>query len=488
MLPTVVYGAMTGAGGRFSVDPIAAGTYYATLERPGFVSPVAIKPVVKLKAGERVSDLKLEMAPRTAISGRVLDEYGDPVQYASVQATPVAGRPMYEGMYSFATTDERGEFRIGVGPGKYHVKANPQSGPGTEVEIRTDGTTEAVYGETYYPSAATPERAITIEAAAGREVAGVEIRLARRPDLAISGVVTGKSDGRWPAFVSLMFSAGTGRGSQATSVREDGKFMFRNLSPGLYRIYAQSVPSEEQRLYSPLLELTLEGADITGVQLPLAPAEDLTGSVQFEGEPAEAASLETLTVLLEPTTMSGMTPGSGSVKAGKDGAFRLRAVPPGRYRVRVQRMPEYGYIKTVQMDGTAVSDGVLDLTRGGGGGSVVRIVLSRNGAQVGGTVRARDDAIASETDGFVYLFQDPESLRPENLGKISPEGKYVFKGVRPGTYRLIAVEPLFLAGARGSEGATELAARAEQIEVKEGDRLTKDLKITAREDADAKKR
>ncbi len=488
--PTVVYGAMTGPAGKFSIDPIAAGTYYAMLERSGFVSPMAIKPVVKLKAGERVSDLKLEMAPRTTISGRVLDEYGDLVQNVSVQATPSAGRPVYQSNSNFASTDDRGEFRVGVGPGKYHIRAMQQSGAFMESgEVRTDGTSEAVYGTTYYPSAATPERAVAIEAVGGREITGIEIRLARRPSLTISGVVTGLPGEPRHAFVNLVFIDAKGRGSSthSTSLRPDGKFAFAKLVPGLYRIYAQGSSGEEP-LYSPLIELTLDFTDVSGLQLPLAPAEDLTGSVQFDGEPADAAQLEALTVRLQAAATGAVAAqGTGPGKANKDGAFRLRAVAPGRYRVRVEPMPENGYIKIVQLDGAMVSDGVLDLTHGGGG-SVLSIVLSRNAAQISGTVKDRNDNPASETDGVVYLFQDPENLREENLGRISAEGKYGFKAVRPGSYRLIAVEPLFLAGVSTSDALKELGARAEQIEVKERDRLTKDLKITVREDADAKKR
>lgn len=484
---SMVYGAMTDAAGKFSVNPIEPGSYYATVEHPGFIARAAARPLAKLKAGERRGDIRLEMAPLAFISGRVVDEYGDPVQSVPVQATPTAGRTVYALMFNSVTTDDRGEFRVSVGPGRYNVKAAPYSGSfGEPGEVRSDGTSQPVYGETYYPSAATPERAVVVDVAGGREVTGIEIRLARRPSLTVSGVVTGAPAGFPPAAATLasILPNERGAGSQSTSLGPDGKFAFTNLAPGFYRLHAQA-EFREQQLYSPMLEFTLEDAGITGLQLALAPAEDLTGSVRFEGEPA-GTQLEGLTVRLDAAATAGAAGReSGPAKAGKDGAFRISAVPPGRYRVRVEPMPENGYVKFVRLDGAAAPGGVLDLTRGAGGS--VGIVISRNGAQVSGAVKTRDENPASETDGTVYLFQDPEHIRPENLGKITAEGTYVFKGVRPGRYRLVAAEPLFLAGA-GSEGPKELAARAEQIEVKEGDRLTKDLTLITTEDADAKQK
>jgi hypothetical protein len=61
------YGAMSGPDGRFSVASIPPGTYAMLAERTGFVhmmnAPGAIPlPSVTLKAGERVTDYRLDTA------------------------------------------------------------------------------------------------------------------------------------------------------------------------------------------------------------------------------------------------------------------------------------------------------------------------------------------------------------------------------------------------------------------------------------------
>ena len=92
---TDAYGAMSGGDGRFSVSGIPPGTYVLLTERTGFVHMMAVAgtipvPSVTLKAGERVTDYRLEMTPRAVITVRVLDEYGDPAPNVMVEATPVA--------------------------------------------------------------------------------------------------------------------------------------------------------------------------------------------------------------------------------------------------------------------------------------------------------------------------------------------------------------------------------------------------------------
>jgi len=46
-------------------------------------------PNLTIKPGEALTGYQLEMAPRAVISGRVVDEAGDPVQGARVQSVPV---------------------------------------------------------------------------------------------------------------------------------------------------------------------------------------------------------------------------------------------------------------------------------------------------------------------------------------------------------------------------------------------------------------
>jgi len=87
---------------------------------------------------------------------------------------------------------------------------------------------------------------------------------------------------------------------------------------------------------------------------------------------------------------------------------------------------------------------------------------------------------------MVLLAADPKEIDLERAAKTAEDGTYRFQGIRPGKYRLLAFDPFLLADAPDSQEAIKkLAAAAEEIEIKEGDRKVKDLKLV-KEDGDAK--
>jgi protocatechuate 3,4-dioxygenase beta subunit len=87
-----IYGATTDTAGQFSFDGLKAGLYLVMAERAGFVqagsSPMGIG-MLPLKPGQHLTDYKIGMTARAVIAGKVVDEYGDPVQGVNLQVEPV---------------------------------------------------------------------------------------------------------------------------------------------------------------------------------------------------------------------------------------------------------------------------------------------------------------------------------------------------------------------------------------------------------------
>jgi hypothetical protein len=143
-----IFGAMTDGEGKFTMTKAPPGHYSFSAEHLGFVMPSsqdASPADVTLGPGDKKEDLKLTLVPTGAISGRVLGAAGDPVEGVSVTAEGSWGD---EG----GSTDDKGEFRIGgLHPGKYRVKATPQT---TQLppETRTDGTTDVHYSPRTIPN------------------------------------------------------------------------------------------------------------------------------------------------------------------------------------------------------------------------------------------------------------------------------------------------------------------------------------------------
>ncbi len=159
----VQYGAQTTDEGKFSIAGIAPGSYSVSGERVGFAGGRAR---VALKADDKKSDLEVKLTPVGAITGRVTDAEGEPVERASVIAEGAEKKE--------SSTDENGQFRIGgLAPGKYRVKASYESSMYRfyfmRPEIRADGTTEALNATTYYPGVLTAKQAGKVEVRAGGE-------------------------------------------------------------------------------------------------------------------------------------------------------------------------------------------------------------------------------------------------------------------------------------------------------------------------------
>src|ERR1017187_5320286 len=191
-----VYGAMSDRAGHFSISGMKPGLYLVVPERIGFVfvRPPGLIPatVLALKAGQHITDQKVEMMPCGFVSGRVVDDTGDPVPGSALQLR--AAPPDTDFVNPFAVplpnfTDDHGEFRIVVSPGKYYLQAMPRSYR-PPMEIRPGAGPAAPYTFTYYPNAATLGEASPIEVKPGQDVTSLEIRLAHaRPSAPGGGAV-----------------------------------------------------------------------------------------------------------------------------------------------------------------------------------------------------------------------------------------------------------------------------------------------------------
>ena len=124
---------ITDARGRFVFrDLTPSPTYNLMVSKPGFLDEYFCSPVadyataqpISLADGQWVSTIEVRLTKLGAITGRVVDEAGEPVVGIFVRTlteVPVAGRPQLAAG-DFARTDDRGEYRIGgLRAGRYFV-------------------------------------------------------------------------------------------------------------------------------------------------------------------------------------------------------------------------------------------------------------------------------------------------------------------------------------------------------------------------------
>ncbi|MEI9976053.1 MAG: carboxypeptidase-like regulatory domain-containing protein [Ignavibacteriota bacterium] len=482
-----VFGAHSDEAGHFTFDGIQPGLYFVMAERTGFLQKSS-GPVhtLAVKPGQKLTDYKITMVAQAVIQGHVSDEYGDPVQQVPVQnqAAEPKQRDFLFGEQS-ATTDDRGEFRLITAPGKFYLKASPFDRRGGQTEVRTDGTASGPVQATYFPSAADTAAASVVEVAPGQTVAGLDIRLLRSvPTAAIRAFTLSGSVIGIPETGTAMVALHCGdRADQLgaphwTQTQPDGSFIVPGVRPGFCKATA-TYPSAKAPLQSRVVDLRVE-SDQTGVQLTLTPMEELIGKLEMVGD-APAGPAERFTVRLEPASWNAgfgqSQPAAAEVAA--DASFHIKGVPPEKFKPVVEPMPEDAYLKEVSIDGKPLPDRILDFTQGVAG-SRLKLTVDRNGGQISGRILGKDGEPAVGMI-MVLIGIDVKHL-DEGNGARTTQGKYSFKALRPGKYRIVALDvaelmQAFTGDANEGEAMQKLFEAAEEIDIKEGDRISKDLTV-----------
>src|SRR5437867_1702936 len=115
------YTATSDASGAFHIMGVEPGKYRLSATRTGFVSAeygvrdfMQSGTTITLEARQRLGDLQLRMTPNGVITGRIVDEDGEPMAYLQVEAMLSRysqGRKQLV-TYGSASTNDLGEYRI----------------------------------------------------------------------------------------------------------------------------------------------------------------------------------------------------------------------------------------------------------------------------------------------------------------------------------------------------------------------------------------
>jgi protocatechuate 3,4-dioxygenase beta subunit len=234
---TVTYVGVSDASGHFQIQDVEPGKFRLWVERTGFVgaqygakTPSVAGTILALQKSQKLKDIDFKLIPQGVITGRVLDEDGDPVQNVQIQTM----RSMYlrgkkQWMPAgYSSTNDLGEYRIfGIAPGRYLLSAVYR--PMMYSMESTQGGPEEGYAPTYYPNAAAAEMAAPIEVTAGAQLRGMDIRLQKTKTVQIRGRVMGfgsmaqsimircRRRNRTPAILPVLPTAATGIGGDAVS-------------------------------------------------------------------------------------------------------------------------------------------------------------------------------------------------------------------------------------------------------------------------------
>jgi uncharacterized surface anchored protein len=435
--------------GRFSFTGLDGGKYRLTAERQGFLRQNygerkysgSGTPII-VGDGQNIKDLQLRMNPQAVITGKVLDEDGEPLANVQVRAH----RYIYQqgkrvwGQVASATSSDIGEFRLpDLQPGRYLVSTNPRNlsrnivmQPNEPLSPDPDMT----YAATYYPSATSSATASPIDVGAGGEIRGIDIRLVKSRVWRVRGKVAGIENigngrGRAAVQVALTPAEGPANGQLMTTARPpDGAFEIRNVPSGSYILHAQTQANSQ--MYAASMPVQVTGSHVDGLTVQLASGGDLQGKVKLVDADGQNIELKNLSVMLRSSGNEGFNfgpPARGRV--ADDLTFTIKGVPPMKFAVNVLGIPNTCYLKSVTFAGRDVTSEGLDLSAGGpmevtisaAAGQIDAMILDKDNKPVAGAVVA---IIPKEGSTMVFTADDSGILSA--------------KGLKPGDYKLLAWE------------------------------------------------
>jgi len=379
------YSAATDAEGGFRLTDLPPAAYNLSANAPGYVAPplasLSERPVYRLGESARIALIK-----GGVITGKVIDAGDAPITGITLRAIRVRDG---EGKLVAPTaasqqrpTDDRGIYRLfGLPPGTYIVMA---------AGLNRTGRPSEHEGEvpTFHPSA-TRDTAVEITIRSGEEVSGIDIRFRGERGRVISGTVTGGTGGTGAnsgASIDLRHLAtGTTINSTSAQLSDTRRgFAIYGVPDGDYEISAQrfsSGPSDPETFVALPRRVSVKGADVTGIELPLTALASITGRVQLEPASAESPAAACAgkrspqpqeTILATRRTDVAADENellqrwiSATSAPDAQSEFLFRSLTAARYRIEVRPPGESWYVKSITAPSPASARQTVDIGRGG---------------------------------------------------------------------------------------------------------------------------
>lgn len=476
----------TDADGRFAIT-VEAGAYRLWAERPGFArlaygarTPEGAGTVLNLAAGQELRDIGLRLVPLGAISGHVFDEDGDPIQGAGIQVLrfsyasgrrqliPVAG----------SSSNDRGEYRAyGLPAGRYFLLATLRGAPMSHPPETSALVPEMQqpFASVYYPGVLDFSSANEIAVPEGGDLTDADFHLQRVHAVTVRGRIFSPAEDFAGSQLQVVLAHNDGNNAStvervsAAIDHNTGKFEFRGIAPGSYVLVASQLYGGHPLGGRVQVEVNpaLQQQNIT---VALTPAFDITGSVQVEG--GTAAKLPNVVLRLSPAEGLAFGPQPAS-KVGADGSIRLAGVTPGIWSFTLDPLPAGLWIKSATFGEADVTRGEINVSPGTRG--QLHIVLGSNGAQIAGSVVQDGQPLRATV---VLVPAAPELQGSASMYHAVPtqdDGKFSFKGIRPGSYKLFAFEDVEPFAWLDPDFLKPVESLGEAISLSEGDRATRQL-------------
>lgn len=431
-----VYFTTSDQSGKFHIDNVQPDKYVASADAEGYANSRNVSDAKLFTVGaEPVSGVEVPIAPLSVITGKVVDEDGEPLDSVTIMVL----RNGYNGgaktlqQVSAAQTDDRGIYRVfDLQPGRYYLSAQPQRQFATiapQNAERTHSTVpEEAYGVSIYPGVADVSQAAAHELKPGDEWTGADFKLMKRPAYHIRGRANIAAGGRGnvqaePCNPDPMPWA---MGLQ-NMARQNGSFDLAGAVSGTYCLIVREPGRGGIALRQPV---TVNNADVNDIVLNPPASFSVKGTVVVDGTPP--ANMPSLGISLRSS--DGNQQQHAQVTAGA--TFQIENIFPGKYTVVLPSLPQT-YVKSILYGSQDVSSGAIpDLEPGGS----ITITVGTDPGEIDGTVQL--GTLEAGTPVLVAAIPDDAYAQRQDLMRItnsSAEGAFTMQGFAPGEYRVFAL-------------------------------------------------
>ena len=494
--PTAI--ATSDTEGKFKFERIEPGSYTLTGEHPGYLmgtnggrrttQALTGYSFIPMVAGQHVTGVIMDLVRASMVSGKTLDEDGDPLVNVTVQALAfrwVQGQrqPVTQ---SAGRSDDRGEFKLAnMAPGRVVLSFVPPQaginavfgGAAPRAANTKPGETEERYVNTFYPGVTELNAAIAITVPPGEDVSDLVVKLKKSPVYHVRGKVTGDLPlGETLRVLVLEGGENTMPTGGGATVAKDGTFDVAGLPAGDYKLGVMGQPQRNSLNWLALESLRLVNEDVD-LTVNVQPAADFKGRIVME-KPAGANTTDAPAGPSPKGIRISLTQTNAQKTAfvEDDGSFTISGVRPGKYRVAIAGIPAGGYLKSLTLEGRNAME-ELDLS-GGAGAAPLEAHVSMSAAEVDGRAITPD---GQQVKGATIVALIPKTPQPAHdwlykRGPANSDGQFSKKDVAPGDYWIIALEQMEGRAEFDPEWYKIHHSRGTEITVKENDHLNLTLK------------
>jgi hypothetical protein len=225
-------------------------------------------------------------------------------------------------------------------------------------------------------------------------------------------------------------------------------------------------------------EVTVDGRSKPEVTLSLQTGMTVSGRIAFDGTGDVPTDFASLRVLLTNAASNGLLTSASNAKVDADGHFRITDVVPGRYRVNAPG-PRGWRTKSVDADSRDALDFMLDV-KPNEDISNMTVTYTNKPAELNGTLQNNSGLPTS--DYTIVLFSTdqrywtPQSRRIVSA-RPSTDGKFSFRDLPPGEYRLAALDDAEPESWFDPNFLRSLMGTSTSVTIVEGEKKTQDMKV-----------